>query len=438
MKKIFLFLASIALLGSCEKPVEPVADFSYYVVRGGSDTVWNVSPIFAKEKVTFVNNGVGDYFVVYTGSSESEYDSRTLPADTLKKEQNVVGQKGVGYTLSRSRGVYSATYSYADKGEYNIVYVATVASNNGDDIITDVNDKVFITVRDTVAALYDVVLKKPEVSFSSTVYDGNTVTINVPYNTKQEDLVKASIKFTAGKASVYRGETKIEKGFAVYEDKGLDLSAGKTVSYRLVAPDGNEEIFTVQVKTFPKVNRTGNLLLSATVNGLVVTPAGDLISLEYPKGETTLPVLFKQSPGAKVLVDGTDYNGKALVSDFSDKGVITVVAEDGITNNYKYTVTEQQTVVFPFSFIGANGATGFLTSESTPGELSVFLSSTIDKKSLTPSFPVLSFTQISTVNASNELVPFKNATDVVDFTSPVKFVFQNGTDSLVYTITVNQ
>lgn len=436
MKKIFYFLASMSLLWSCEKPTEPVAEFDYYVVRGGSDTLWNENPLYANEKVTFVNRGDGDYFVVYTGASESNYESRNLPADTLSKKENTVGQKGVGYTLSKSRGVYSTQYSYLDKGEYNVVYIASAVARKDGKVSNDINKDIMITVRDTVAMMSNIVLKRPIVVQQTVKANGKSIVITVPYGTT--GLNASVLKFEAGKAVVYRGDQLVVKGFAIYEEKGLDLTPGKIVTYRLVAPDGNENLITVEVQYANKPISTNNDLLSATISKVKFTPASNVLSLVYPKGKTSEAVDLSISTDATVLVDGKDLKGAVKVSDLQPSGKIVVTSESKVAHTYNYTLKEEGVVVTPFALLGANSATGFLISTTAPGALSVYLATSIDASKLIPQFPQSKFTKISKLTGVNTLSPYKNGIDTVDFTSPVKFVFQNGTDSLVYEITVKQ
>jgi len=97
--------------------------------------------IKAFNTLTFTNcSGEADFYVIYTGEEDSEYD---LINDTtiVDKRGNYIYQT-TNITISEGA---SLEYYYSMPGEYEVVLVATNASRWGGEVVRDI-DRITITV----------------------------------------------------------------------------------------------------------------------------------------------------------------------------------------------------------------------------------------------------------------------------------------------------
>jgi photosystem II stability/assembly factor-like uncharacterized protein len=165
-------------------------------------------------------------------------------------------------------------------------------------------------------------------------FNGNTITVNVPYGTNVKQLVAT---FTASNlASVSVGQVPQSNGVTQNDFTN-------PVSYMVTAQDNSTQIYTVIVVVTPRVKSSAkditafsisNPNMSCTINGTSITA-----TVPYATNVTNLVATFLVSDSAKVSVNTITQVSGTTTNDFSNAVVYTVTAEDGSVKNYIVTIS---------------------------------------------------------------------------------------------------
>lgn len=418
------------LLVSCfkEKLVAPRADYLYYVLRN-TDTIFTPDTVEVGEVVYFRNTGSGDYFSVYPGEAESDYNMQT---NVEPVESNVVGLKGNGLPLRRAGLYSSATYKYKQQGNYEIVYISTSVANYANDSEQDVKRGQFISVSDRQTKISNITATigaaqrdiKPK-------EQGDTVLLPVRYGTTDKIV---TIRFQAGNATVTRGGVAVARDGIAFRDRNVDAS--QPIVYDVLAADGvtRRKVVFMLVEGAKTISEN-NALNAIAVSGVKFLPTEtNMFSLLYPHGKTETLVTLDMDDFATAKINGKEFKkkDKVYISDLLSGagGTIEIVSESLVANLYKYLIQEEKVVAQPFSF---SQASGFPVVKGAGDTLNIYLSSSLDFTKLVPVFAESKFTRIT---YGAEMKSFVNGVDTVDFSSPVRFIHANGIDTVIQVLVV--
>jgi hypothetical protein len=229
---------------------------------------------------------------------------------------------------------------------------------------------------------------------------------------------------------VTRGGNVLVPFKGVIEDN-VDLSS--PVFYDVIAPDGSVYKYEFRVVQRPYVQVAANKLTDVSIAGKTYKATGNTLALQYPSQSTDAVVTFKVSSKAKVKLAGVAQKTSYTVADLiaSTKSFV-VVSESGIESEpFTFTLSEVSLSFLPMTFVGA---TGFpLTVDNAAKSIQFSLASSYDVAKLLPLFTLSDYTSVS-FEKNGSYVGYKQSVDTVNFSSPVKFKFVNGKDTVVYSI----
>jgi len=199
MKKVFIYLGIALGFASCVNPInelkDPNADFEFVVRRNGEDLV-NPDYVEAGEAVVFRTTGSseGDKFAIYPGDGDGKFAYNEDP------EKN-----GRGYPMGETRDNYQYTYSYAERGTFKAVHIATSYNKFIEDVdenIKQTNSEKEVHVVDFHASFEFFSLKSFFGDKYFSVPDNDNVDGNYSLEFPNKNPGTIQVQFDAGNATV--------------------------------------------------------------------------------------------------------------------------------------------------------------------------------------------------------------------------------------------
>lgn len=398
IRKIFIlvFLAMAAV--ACTKEPAGTADASF--------SIENIENLFAGEAVVFNVTGEADFLTFYPGTETSSFDSIPLHSGiVIRKNQK------------------SFTYTYASQGNYK---PAIVASSYGQWSEEEVQDVKFIEIevsdtRNEITRFYFTDLK-----IDGTIEE-NLISFSLPGSVDITNL-KASWIITSADAQVFIGDNLQTAG----ETRN---NYTNPVTLRVVAPSGDERLYTVQVAQFPASDE--NQLLSFGTEDpdrvAVIDEETKEVRLTFPFGTNlrSIKVYGTSSPGSRMKIGPRSVIEKPFANNLTKQPtVLKITAENGDVQEYQiYSSSESPFASYTFSSIVPNpsatidhDAKTILVKVAPEADITNLVASFTGNEAATTT--VGGVTQVSGVTAN-------------DFSTPLEYVV-TGQDGVPvsYTVTV--
>ncbi len=315
---ILLAVSSLALV-SCTKepPLEPNAHFSTKLVDNKA---------YAGETFyIYLTSTQGEFYTLYPGNTEANtYD----PNDPTK----------TGLNIQTNADSFAIT-SYNKQGNFPLTLIAASSGNWAEDYKSDMYT-LDVNVIDRRSTFTSFSIDKVEGLF---IPEDNTILF---YAVKGTNLTAKKAKWLTGsaEAEVMVNDQLQETGKTVQDFSPLNPNdnEGRTVEYKVVAPDGNTTIYKVKyILTEPSSATDLFTLVSTTGASFTIDiDAGTIEILYYATSDlTNFNLLASASANAVVKVGTKEIQSKATSVNLVDNDVIKVIAQDGTEKDYQVTLT---------------------------------------------------------------------------------------------------
>ncbi len=395
-RHIFFTILLLVFFTACEDEVIVDPQFSLSFEEQGFENAFAGTTFYVKVK------GSAEFLTLYDGKPGAEWDS--------------IGAKGVDFNLADSLPV-----TYPTAGTYNLTVVATTTSDFGKSIQRRTKT-VPITVIDIRNEFNSFVMN----GVTGTITADKQILFSFPDNITDFNF-KPVFTVNSPDAKVYVSGEEQTSGVSVQ-----NFSPGNPVVYTVKSRDGEENIYTVYVSTFPASNEKQLLSLQlfpnspnlgyTNSNGEIATIDETNkeinLALNYGTNATSVRLTVSSSPKSTVLLNGIPYSSTRRYNLTTLTGV-EVVAENSTKQFYKLILTTQDPVI-EFTFEGL-----------VPAPVGV-----IDKNNKTITIDVLKVTDITKLKAkwtgSVGTVKIGNVTQINgvtenDFSTPLVYTFYKGT-----------
>jgi hypothetical protein len=410
---IFIILFITGLLTSCtdEKVIDVNPDFTLSFQRDGQATA------FAGTTFYVLRSGSGEFLSLYDGTTGHVWGE---PSAT-----------GTFFSKNDSLGV-----NYSKAGKYNLTVISSSSESYGDKLNRLVKT-VEVTVIDRRNSITGFSATTPLGVFNGNI-TGNTIEISVPDVMTDYNFVSA-FTLSSDAAKVYVGTTTQVSG-----ETSNNFSS--PIAYRVVADNGDESIYNVNVVTFPASDERALLKfqLASYDRSIGYTNSnGEVASIDEVNKTINLKVNYGTAARVRLVASSSDLstvyiqtatanNRLNTQTNYTLSSIVSVQVEAQNKQRSIYSlVIEDEEPILSFSFKGLNPAPqGIIDNTNRTVTINVLEGTDITKLAAEWKGSVgdVRVTGVSQVNGET----------VNDFSSPLTYSFYKGSAvGITYTVTVN-
>ncbi len=407
MYKLLFVIAVLFFVGCESEIIIPVkSSFELSFIKQGKTEATAGTTFYVK------NTGSGEFVTLYDGNAGAVWGE--------------AGAKGIPFNLADSLPVL-----YKNKGKYNLTLATTSATKFGKDTLREVKT-VEINVVDERNEILAFSIMDVNQNIVSGIISANdtTITISIPDN---------NISFNFAPTFV------LNSSLSKVQVNGVNQVSASTkqnfipqtiINYSVISDKGSIRVYKVKVVTFPA--SAENKLLTFQLG---LRSVGEIANIDEVNKKVTLSLNFAtnnsgptivaiSSPYSTVQINNVAYSATKNYN-LATITSIKIVAQNGTTSTYSFSLGAQQNPLLSYKFTGLNPEpTGIIDPIAKTVVINVLKGTAITNliASWTGSLGVV---KIGTTDQTN-------AVTSNDFSTPKVYTFYKGTvagDS--YTVTVN-